>query len=395
MSETLIVFLVFLLFLSAMTRETFVIVLIYLGVGAFLLSRWWSDRVMNNLKFNRKFDKNAFLDETVCVEIEIENRSILPAVWLRVQDFYPIDVAEFPRFQQIITLGPRERQALRYSLKTRKRGYYAIGPLEFTNGDLLGLSSEKTNRGKSDFLTVYPRVQALTNPFLPSNSPMGTLPHHQPIFEDPSRPAGKRDYQPGDSLRRIDWKATAGSGRLQVKIFEPSIALDTAIFLNLNFSEYNSKDWISGTELAIEAAASLANWIISKRQSTGLYTNGVDQAHPEDGTNAIPARKGRAHLMRILESLARVKALETTSLAQLIRRHRAGLPWGTTIILLTGSANQQLFDELIQCKRAGMSVVMILCGWYTGIQEIRQKAKTAGIQIMDLPDENAFKMWQR
>ena len=99
--------------------------------------------------------------------------------------------------------------------------------------------------------------------------------------------------------------------------------------------------------------------------------------------------------MRILELLARVRALETSSLAQLIRHNRASLQWGTTLILLTGSANQQLFDELIQCKRAGMSVVLILCGWYTGVQEVRQKAKTAGIQIMDLPDEDAFKLWQR
>jgi uncharacterized protein (DUF58 family) len=246
-----------------------------------------------------------------------------------------------------------------------------------------------------DHLTVYPKVIPLTDPFLPSRSPMGTLRHRQPIFEDPSRPVGKRDYQPGDSLRRIDWKATASSGKLQVKQFEPSIALETAIFLNLNLDEYSTKDRVDGTELAIVAAASLANWSIARRQSAGLFTNGVDQLNLSNENAPILPRKGRAHLMRMLESMARIKAKETTNLVQLLRQHRAALAWGTTLILITGSADHELFDEIIQAKRSGMSVVLILCGWYTGITEARQRARTAGIVLVDIPDETAFKAWQK
>jgi hypothetical protein len=90
---------------------------------------------------------------------------------------------------------------------------------------------------------------------LPSRSPIGTLRHTQPIFEDPSRVRGKRDYTTGDSLRRVDWKATATTGRLQVKQFEPSIALETALFLNLNADEYLQRTRLDATELAIVIAA--------------------------------------------------------------------------------------------------------------------------------------------
>jgi len=67
--------------------------------------------------------------------------------------------------------------------------------------------------------------------------------HQQPIFEDPHA-YGKRDYVASDSLRRVDWKASASTGRLQIKQFEPSIALQTVIFLNLNGSEYNTRNRI-------------------------------------------------------------------------------------------------------------------------------------------------------
>ena len=101
------------------------------------------------------------------------------------------------------------------------------------SGDVFGLTGGETRRLQSDSLTVYPKIVPLTRVVLPTQSPMGTLRHHQPIFEDPSRIFGKREYVSGDSLRRVDWKSTASTGHLQVKLFEPSIALETVIFLDL------------------------------------------------------------------------------------------------------------------------------------------------------------------
>jgi uncharacterized protein (DUF58 family) len=159
-------------------------------------------------------------------------------VWLRVQDYYPIELAETSSFSQVISLGPRGKTSLNYSLKAQKRGYYTVGPLFVSSGDLLGMSSEKNSQGIADHVTVYPRVIPLTEIKLPSQSPMGTMRHKQPIFEDPTRPIGKRDYQAGDSLRRIDWKATAVTGRLQTKVFAPSIAL-TPLSFSLKPADYS------------------------------------------------------------------------------------------------------------------------------------------------------------
>ena len=146
MTETIVAFLVFLLLLGALTRETFVIVLIYLGVGAFLLNRWWSIRVLTKITYTRQFEHKVFPDETVAVRLELVNPTILPAVWLRIQDFYPIEIADNRHFYQVISLAPREHAALEYNLTARKRGYYPVGPLEMSTGDLLGLSPEQTCR---------------------------------------------------------------------------------------------------------------------------------------------------------------------------------------------------------------------------------------------------------
>ena len=191
---------------------------------------------------------------------------------------------------------------------------------------------------------------------------MGTLRHHQPIFEDPSRTMGKRDYVTGDSLRRVDWKASASTGRLQVKQFEPSMALTTAILLNLNQEEYGRQARIDAVEFAIVVAASLANWVVSKKQTVGLITNGTDPLADKRPFQPLLPRKGRNHLMRILDILARVQHIQEGPFVSLLQEATLHLAWGTTLILITGQADEALFGEIFRLRQSGYSVVLILAG---------------------------------
>ena len=395
MGDSFKVFLIALLLLAVFTRETFVVILLYLFVGSLLIGRWWSSQALKQMRFQRKFDSKVFPGETVPVQIHLHNTGLLPAVWMRVQDYYPIEVADAKSFQQIITLGPRAKTRVDYTLKAHKRGYYTIGPLYLSSGDLLGLSGDRGAESGYDYLTVYPRVIPLSSVKLPSRSPMGTLKTNQPIFEDPSRPMGTRDYQVGDSLRRIDWKATASSGRMQTRLFEPSIALETILFLNLNIQDYFYRSRFDATELAIVAAGSLGNWISSQRQSVGLITNAFDPLTVDNQVTPLHPRKGRGQLMRILEVLARVRTVESASFPALIGSSRVKLGWGATLLVITGSAEQNLFDELIQTRRSGLNPVLILCGEHPGHRRADQLSKLFHIPVFTLFDETDMDVWRR
>ncbi|NIN74493.1 MAG: DUF58 domain-containing protein, partial [Xanthomonadales bacterium] len=94
-------------------------------------------------------------------------------------------------------------------------------------GDLLGIERRSVARAEPSYLTVYPRVVPLQKLGLPTRSPLVALPAGAHLFEDPARVMGVRDYQPGDSPRRIHWTATASAGRLLVKQYQPAIARET------------------------------------------------------------------------------------------------------------------------------------------------------------------------
>ena len=131
MAEALVIALVILVLFAAITRETFVVVLFYLLAGSYLISRWWSSQIISKIQVARKFENKVFPEETVPVEIEIINRSWLPAVWLRVQDLYPVDVAGVRSFHQVLSLSPHEKIKLNYDLKPHRRGYYLPIPRNF------------------------------------------------------------------------------------------------------------------------------------------------------------------------------------------------------------------------------------------------------------------------
>ena len=394
MGDNFFLFLIVLTVIAIFLREDSVLTLAYFLVGVYAVSRWWSRRALQAVEYKRTFQPRAFLYEKIPVQLELVNQRWLPVPWLQLTENLPLELIVPSTYRSVTTLGPYARRQFEYLLHADRRGYYSIGPLHLRSGDLIGLTEELNTEGGVDHLIVYPKIIPFTVVKLPSRSPLGTLRHTQPIFEDPSRVRGKRDYTAGDSLRRVDWKATASTGRLQVKQFEPSIALETALFLNLNADEYAQRTRLDATELAIVIAASLANWIVGKRQSVGLTVNGVDPIGTEGQEQALPPRKGRAHLTRILDVLARVRSAPTTPFAQLFQSEAVRLPWGTTVILITGAIDEALFSEIFRARRAGLNIVLILCGTVPNLIEMRQRAEHFGIPVQHFVRERDLDVWR-
>ena len=224
----------------------------------------------------RRFQSHAFLGEEIKVNLQVRNKGWLPILWLELRETLPVALVGPNNFQSAIHLGPRAEAKFEYTVEARKRGYYPIGPLSISTGDILGLREALRAEIQAEHLVVYPKIIPFTSIGIPSHSPQGTLRHSLPLFEDPTRVLGKRPYRSGDSLRTIDWKASASAGQLQVRLFEPSIALETCIMLNLNAEDYYYRSRLDASELAIVVAASIANWIVNKKQMAGLLVNGHD-----------------------------------------------------------------------------------------------------------------------
>lgn len=358
--------------------------------GAVLISVAWGRRTGASLEVARQMNPRAYLNDTIDVKLQVRNRSRLPAVWLRIRDSVPVEVGP-QSFNRAISLKGKATREFHYTLLANRRGLYRIGPVSLYAGDVLGLDETLHRQALVQTLTVYPKIVSLEALGLPSRSPLGSLRETQPIFEDPSRVRGKRDYTSGDSLRRVDWKTSAITGRLQVKQYEPSRSLEAMVLLDLNRANYDRLTWADDTELAIVAAASICNWVVARKEAVGLATNGLDPgftgeasavAKPVPFQTILPA-KGRGHFMTALDVLARARAADPPEdYIALVQRERLKMAWGATLVLVTGKMNETLFDEIFKAQRNGMNVAILLCGrTVDSLKQWRQRAAYFGVPL--------------
>ena len=392
----LVAFMILLLVLAAALRVDFFFYLLYLCLGVVVLGRWWAQRAAAALSYERRHPERVFWGERPEVKLEIRNRGWLPVLWLHVHDSFPVELRSPNFFQQVLSLMPHERVMLSYPLDCRHRGYYPLGPLALESGDLLGLKRIALAYSAPDTLVVYPRIIPLPDLGFPSRTLFGSLPS---IFEDPTRMMGTRDYVPGDSLRHIAWKTSAALGRLRVKRYQPAIALDTTIFLNLNRADYSQRRKYVGSELAFVVAASVASALVERRQAVGLGTTGLDPL--ADGGSAgqgvcpptMSPRKGRRALMQILDLLARVQAGDGPSFASFLQRETSRLAWGCTLVLVTGRVDDALFAAMAYLRRSGFSVVLITVDSGASFQAVRARAGRIGVPAYEVWEEADLERW--
>jgi uncharacterized protein (DUF58 family) len=396
--KALLPFLAVLLAVAFFTRVDFFFYLLYTLAGIYILGRVWARRSLAAVVLERRHDQRVFWGETFPVHVELRNRSWLPVLWLRLHDSVPANLTPGATFRQVISLLPRERLRLSYRLVGRQRGYYRFGPLVTLGGDLLGSASYEHRSEHDDYVIVYPKIIALHDLGFPSQSPFGTLRSRERIFEDPTRIRGVRDYQPGDSLKRMDWKTSARVGSLQVRRYEPAIALETAVFLNLNEADYPLTLRRQATELGIIIAASVAVHLVEKRQAVGLFTNGRDPLAESTGTApALPLRKGREHLMHLLQLLACVEVAsgeESLPFLDLLSRKSLGLPWGSTLVIITAKEVEGLMDTLLTLRRRGLVVILVLTCPDRDIELTAQRAGQIGVQAHSIWTEQDLDVWR-
>jgi uncharacterized protein (DUF58 family) len=399
----LLPFLIVLFAVAFVTKVDFFFYLLYALSGIYILGRIWARRSLAAVSLWRHHDRRVFWNERFQVRIDVHNRSLLPVLWMRIADTVPAELAVGKSFRQVISLSPRERLRLTYTLTGRRRGYYGLGPLVAEGGDLLGSASYEKRHESDDYVIVYPKIVALRDLGFPSQSPFGTLPSRERLFEDPTRIRGVRDYQSGDSLRRMDWKTSARVGALQVRRFEPAIALETAIFLNLHGGDYGPAERIVATELGIVIAASISVHLVEKRQSIGLVTNGQDPLRDPDlggspaAVPALPLRKGREHLMDVLDLLARIQVApegEAVPFLDLLNRRSMGLPWGSTVVVVTAREVEGLLHTLLTLRRRGLVVILVTtCIDRDNAQTIR-RADQIGIRALEIRSEQGMDAWR-
>ncbi len=340
----------------------------------------------------------AEFGETVEVVVTIENRKPLPLPWLEIDDefaenlpvlgasIHPSASDERMVLRQTVAIWAYQRLRRRFSVRATTRGVFPFGPMTMRVTDPFGILEREERVRNADYLLVHPLVAPLERFGLPPNAPFGEHKSTFRLLEDPLRIAGVRDYAQGDEPRRIHWKATARTGALQSKVYEPATRHSLIILLDVRtlsnqLMGYDPKLM----ELAVTAAASVATWASDQRYAVGIHSNGTQTL--TDGTTGapggaeagdtypaqlahaarnlrlrVPISTGADQLTSILDGLARVLPYYALPMDQLIASEMAHLPFAATVIYIGTDAvlDVPLIVALRQLKSRGHPITLLL-----------------------------------
>ncbi len=335
------------------------------------VSRYWSRNIFKRLSFTTTTSESrAFIDEPITFHVDMENRKILPLPWyewrlglsdaIRVKD-EPLASAVVPGLSWITRKGSMrwyERRRWTFEISSAQRGYLQLGPTILRSADLFGVFPMRKEDETLRHLTIYPRVFTLEELGLPSERPFGERRGGSRVFEDPLRIAGLREYRPGDPMRRIDWKATARTGDLTSRVYEPSATQQLYICLNIDTMEHAWEGYLKDElERAVSVGASVAVWAAAARYAVGILANG---AYPDaDRPIRLPPSRSREQITRILDALAVIQPLTMGDLAGTMMRESSRMPTGSTIVVIASLIPDPLAGVLVRLHEQGHKVFVL------------------------------------
>ncbi|HET8906886.1 MAG TPA: DUF58 domain-containing protein [Ktedonobacterales bacterium] len=392
----------------------FVAGLAILALGA--IPEIWYRFCLSEVTVRRHLElERAEIGDEIPYVITIENRKLLPLPRLDLEDEVPEDSSIIgavvrpsyktgrARLTIAFSLWAMQRVTRRYRMRVLERGAYTFGPMLLQSGDPLGVLTRAEVLDQPARLLVHPLILPLERLELVAQAPFGERATLRRLLADPLRVAGVREYAPGDDPRHIHWKATARTGALRTKVFEPSAHHTLTIFLDLRTFGRDDRLFGQGqfvgvdhdlSELAISAAASVASWGLEQGYAVGLCANGTMQAHEDDSSTykrsvasvgaasvsigVIPAGNIRhvagrlriapaadaGQLLRLMDALARLVAFVPRSINEIVVEETPRLPYGSTVVYV--GAAQALGGEGVETfhrlRSAGHSVTLLLTG---------------------------------
>lgn len=312
-------------------------------LGVCLLSYLLSTLSVRKVATSREVPSPLTAGEAAPFSLTVESKGRLPKVFLRIGAGIPRGLDVDPASHLLAVLWPGQRVRLEGTVTAPTRGAYALGPVEVAATDPLGLFERRRALPAPGEILVYPRVCRIEyHEYLGESAYGSTSPRHSVLPGHGLDFHSLREYQPGDDLRRVDWKTSARMGRMIVTEFEPVTVGDVLVVLDSRASG-------EPLELAVTAAASwLAQVLDQGGQGRLRYARG-DVADQAEGY-------GPESVSLLLEALARVTPNAKLSPADLAE----GVLPGRTTLIVTPVADEAVVEAAIRLQSGGETLVVLI-----------------------------------
>lgn len=250
-----------------------------------------------------------------------------------------------------------QKVSRKLSFVAERRGYYEISSLHILTRDFF-LANRFARKMENDaFLYVLPGKRQENELAVMFQNLLGEILNRRSLLEDPYTFRGIREYDHSDSIRSINWKATARANDLMVNIHERASEQRVKLLLNLETNTMIKREEMQ--EIAIEITSTVAQRLIEEKLPVSLTSNGMDVITREYGRVASGCTYN--HMLTIDRYLARIS--DSGGMEDFLKMLDEELVEGDkniSYIIVSPYFKKDLIDRLDAMTENGLYVQMIV-----------------------------------
>jgi uncharacterized protein (DUF58 family) len=196
------------------------------------------------------------------------------------------------------------RHAAVYHVIPKARGDYRFGDVHLRLRGRLGMVNRLARVTLPEGVKVYPNlVDTATFTLMAKRGRLQQVGIRAARLQGAGREfESLRDYMPDDEMRRIDWKASARSGKLVARQYEVEKSQSVVLAIDVGRTMLAEIDGIQKLDYAINAALLLAYVATLSEDRVGLLL------FADDVQTYLPPKKGRSQVYAIMEALYNARA---------------------------------------------------------------------------------------
>ncbi len=336
----------------------FACIFVLMIVQRIVYTKYWDDKL--NVKISYKYVDCMAGEENELVE-EISNNKWLPLPMVHIKFDMPksfkfenennATVTDNYYRDDVFTINGHQKIRRTLKFKCTGRGCYYMNDINLVSSDLFLTYILSSKRKNPAVIHVFPEKIPLDFFEVPFNTITGNFSTNKTMIEDPFEFRGIRPYQQFDSMKHINWKASAKDGDLKVNTFFMTSSQDVKVILNMDTHVYSANERL--LEKTISIASSICEKIIEAGIPVGLVTNAKDSYTGEKIVRA--SGSGVKHMTVLDTALARIDTTaQNDNFADVLRDEMLGnldsVGNRTYYIVISNSRKKEILDVYKQTK---------------------------------------------
>ena len=260
----------------------------------------------------------------------------------------------------VLASGDRVRVTLH--LHCKSRGQYTLRGWRVQTDYPFGLLRAYMFAREDRALLVYPRFTPMTRLDIPTGR------RYQPggvalasSLGDSFEYLGNREYREGDSIRDVDWRATARLDRTIIREYREEYFHRVAVVLDTQVIPRARREGAADFERAVSTCAAISDWLARREYIVDLFAAGPNLFH-------LTAGRSLAYLDQILDILACLETTEEEPFSTLEPEILENLAQITTVlcVFLDWDEIRRELAQRLQAEGAGVKVIIVRdgpCTW--------------------------------